>query len=89
MDAVVDLPADPQATKPVQVGERALHAPALGAESGTMLGVAPGYQRLHAEVSGSSAAMSRDRGHHAPSRTPSRDSVVSSRRRAHPGRTVR
>jgi hypothetical protein len=32
------------------VGERALHEPALGAESATVLGVAPGYQRFHAEV---------------------------------------
>ncbi|MFB7505291.1 GAF domain-containing protein [Streptomyces broussonetiae] len=50
MDVVVDLPADPQPAEPVQVGERALRAPALGAEAGTVLCVAPGCQRLHAEV---------------------------------------
>ncbi|MGW9023926.1 hypothetical protein ACWGQ5_06725 [Streptomyces sp. NPDC055722] len=34
----------------MQVGERALHESALGVESGTVLGAAPGYQRFHAEV---------------------------------------
>lgn len=45
-----DLLADPQATEPVQVSERTLHDPALSAELGTVLGAAPGDQRLHAEV---------------------------------------
>lgn len=36
MDVVAYLPADPQAAEPVQVGERALHDPALGAEPGTV-----------------------------------------------------
>jgi hypothetical protein len=30
MDVVADLPADPQSAEPVQMGERALHDPALG-----------------------------------------------------------
>jgi hypothetical protein len=38
MNVVADLPADAQAAEPVQVGERALHDPALGAESGAVLG---------------------------------------------------
>ncbi|MFE2626351.1 hypothetical protein ACFXDP_00130 [Streptomyces sp. NPDC059374] len=32
MDVVADLSADPQATEPVEVGERALHDPAFGAD---------------------------------------------------------
>jgi hypothetical protein len=38
VDVVAYLPADPQAAEPVQVGERAFHDPALGAESGAVLG---------------------------------------------------
>lgn len=34
----------------MQVGERALHNPALGAEPGTVLGAPPGGPRLPAEV---------------------------------------
>lgn len=50
MDVVTDLPADPRATEPVRVGERALQDPALGAEPGTMPGTPSGDPRLHAEV---------------------------------------
>lgn len=49
MDVVAGLPADPQAAEPVQVGERTLHGPALGAQSGAVLGAASGDHRLHAE----------------------------------------
>ena len=49
MDVVAYLPADPQATEPVQVGKRALHTPALGARAGTVLGATAGDQRLHPE----------------------------------------
>ncbi|GAA3482947.1 hypothetical protein GCM10018966_093740 [Streptomyces yanii] len=42
MDVVAYLPADPQAAQPVQVGERALHDPALGAKAGAVLGTAAG-----------------------------------------------
>jgi hypothetical protein len=50
MDVIADLPADPQAAEPVQVGKGTLHNPALGTESGAVLGAAPGDDRLHAEV---------------------------------------
>lgn len=40
MDVVAYLPADPQAAEPVQMGERTLHAPALDAQAGTVLGAA-------------------------------------------------
>ncbi|GGX45546.1 hypothetical protein GCM10010353_70450 [Streptomyces chryseus] len=50
MDVVADFPADPQAAEPVQASERALHAPALASEAGTVLGAAAGDYRLHAEV---------------------------------------
>lgn len=49
MDVVADLPADPQAAKPVEVGESALHDPALGAQPGAVLGATSGDHRLHAE----------------------------------------
>jgi hypothetical protein len=45
----VDVPADPQAAEPVQMGERALDNPALSAQSGTVLGAPPGDQRFHSE----------------------------------------
>lgn len=50
MDVVAYLPADPQATEPVQMGERALGDPALGAQAGAVPGAAADDQRLHAEV---------------------------------------
>ena len=50
MDVVSDLPADPQAAEPVQVGERPLHDPALGAQAGAVLGAAPGDQWFHTEI---------------------------------------
>lgn len=50
MDVVAYLPADPQAAEPVQVSERALHDPALGAQAGAVLGAAAGDDRLHSEV---------------------------------------
>lgn len=37
MDVVTYLPADSQAAEPVQMGERALHYPALGAQAGAVL----------------------------------------------------
>ncbi|GAA2424583.1 hypothetical protein GCM10010421_08930 [Streptomyces glaucus] len=49
MDVVAYLPADPRAAEPVQVSERALDAPVLGAESGAVFGAATGDQWLHAE----------------------------------------
>lgn len=45
MDVVVDLSAGAQAAKPVQVGERVLHCPALGAQAGAVRGAAPGEVR--------------------------------------------
>lgn len=57
MDVVADLPADPQTAEPVQVGERALHNPALPAEAGPMLAATAGYQRLHAEVPDETAVL--------------------------------
>lgn len=50
MDVVTRFPADPQAAGPVQVGERALHDPALGAQAGAVLSAPAGDQRLHAEI---------------------------------------
>lgn len=50
MDVVADLPADPQSAEPVQVGERTLHEPALGAEAGAVLGAATGDQQFHAWI---------------------------------------
>lgn len=49
MDVVADLPADPQAAEPAQVGENALDNPALGSESGAVFGAASCDQQLHAE----------------------------------------
>lgn len=57
VDVVAYLPADPQAAEPVQVGERALHDPALGAQAGAMLGAASCDQRLHAEVPDETAVL--------------------------------
>lgn len=57
MDVVSDLPADPQAAKPVQVGERPLHDPALGAESGAVLGASAGDQRFHTERADEAAVL--------------------------------
>ena len=50
VDVVAYLPADPQAAESVQVGERALDDPALGAKSGAVLGAPAGDQWLHAPV---------------------------------------
>jgi hypothetical protein len=47
VDVVSDLPADPQAAEPVQVGKRPLHDPALGAESGAVHGAPAGDPRFH------------------------------------------
>lgn len=47
MDVVTDLPADPQAAEPVQVGECTLHDPALGAQPGAVLGATSCDHRLH------------------------------------------
>lgn len=41
----------------MQVGERALHDPALGAESGAVLHAAAGDQRFHAEVPDQAAVL--------------------------------
>lgn len=57
MNVVAYLPADPQATEPVQVSERVLHGPALGAQAGTVVGAAAGDQRPHAEVPDESALL--------------------------------
>jgi hypothetical protein len=50
-------PADPQAAEPVQVGEGALHDPALVAQAGAVLGAAAGDQRLHTETPDESAVL--------------------------------
>lgn len=50
MDVIADLPADTQASEPVQVGEGAFHDPPLSAESGAVLDAPAGDERLHAEV---------------------------------------
>lgn len=50
MDVVADLPPDPQATEPVQMGECALHDPAVGAEPGTVFGPAAGDHRFHPKL---------------------------------------
>lgn len=50
MDVVPYLPADPQAAKPVQVGEGALYDAVLGAQSGTVLGAAAGDHRFYPAV---------------------------------------
>lgn len=57
MDVVADLPADAQAAEPVQVGEGALYDPALGAQTGAVLGTAPGDHGLHAEVRDEAAVL--------------------------------
>ncbi len=57
MDVVADLPADPQTAEPVQVSERALYDPALGAESGAVFGAPAGDQRFHAEAPNESAVL--------------------------------
>lgn len=57
MDVVADLPADPQATEPVQMGKGAFHHPALSPEPGTVLGGAPGDDRLHTEVPDQAAVL--------------------------------
>ena len=57
MDVVAYLPADPQAAEPVQVGERAFHDPALGAESGAVFGAPAGDDRLHAEIPDQAAVL--------------------------------
>ena len=46
MDVVAELPADPQRAEPVQVGEGALHNPALLPRPDAVLGAAAGDQRL-------------------------------------------
>lgn len=50
MEVVAHLPAGSQAAESVQVGERALHDPALHAEPGAVLGAPAGDQRPHAEI---------------------------------------
>jgi hypothetical protein len=57
VDVVAHPPADPQAAEPVQVGERASHDPALGAESGAVLGAPAGDDRLHAEIPDQAAVL--------------------------------
>lgn len=57
MDVVADLPADPQAAEPVQVGEGTFDNPALGTESGAMFGAASSDQRLHAERADEAAVL--------------------------------
>ncbi|GGR01360.1 hypothetical protein GCM10010280_56790 [Streptomyces pilosus] len=58
MDVIADLPADPQAAEPVQLGEGALYSPGSGAESRAMFGAASRDQRLEAEREKSSASLS-------------------------------
>ncbi len=57
MDVVADLPADPQAAEPVQVGEGALDNPALGSEPGAVFRAASRDQRLHAERADEAAVL--------------------------------
>lgn len=57
MDVVADLPADPQAAEPVQVGECSLHDPALRAQARAVLGAPAGDQRLHAEIPDEAAVL--------------------------------
>lgn len=49
MDVVADLPADPQAAEPVQMGESTLDNPAVSAQPAAMLGVPAGDQRFHSQ----------------------------------------
>ncbi len=57
MDVVADLPADPQAAEPVQVGEGALDNPALSAESGAVFSTTSRDQWLHAERADEAAVL--------------------------------
>jgi hypothetical protein len=57
VDVVAYLPADPQPAEPVQVGERTFHDPALGAESGAVLGAPAGDDRLHTEIPDQAAVL--------------------------------
>jgi len=57
MDVVADLPADPQAAEPVQVGERALDNPASVAEPGAVFGAAASDQRFHTEYADQAAVL--------------------------------
>ncbi len=58
MRVVADLPAEPWAAKPAQVGEGALNEPASGARRpGAVLGAAAGDQRFHAETADEAAVL--------------------------------
>lgn len=57
MDVVADLPADSQPAKPMQMGEGPFHHPALGAETGAVLGAPAGDQRLHPKTSHEAAVL--------------------------------
>ncbi|GGT00653.1 hypothetical protein GCM10010259_14050 [Streptomyces daghestanicus] len=57
MDAVAYRPADPQATGPVQMGERPLHGPALGVRAGAVPGAAASDQRFHTEIPDQAAVL--------------------------------
>lgn len=50
MDVVTGLPADAQAAKPVQVGERTFRKPALSAQSAAVLDARRAMTGFHAEV---------------------------------------
>jgi hypothetical protein len=50
VDVVTDLPTDPQAAEPVQVGERTLDNPALSAQSRAVFGASAGDQGFHSQT---------------------------------------
>jgi hypothetical protein len=49
VDVVPYLPADPQTAEPVQMSKRTLDNPALGTETGPVLGAPARDDRLHPE----------------------------------------
>lgn len=53
----VAVPADPQAAEPVQMGERALHDPALRTRAGAVRDPSTDDQRLHTEVTDEAAVL--------------------------------
>jgi hypothetical protein len=57
MEVVTDLPADPQAAEPVQVGESTLDKPALSAETGAVFSAASRDQWLHSQRADEAAVL--------------------------------
>lgn len=57
VDVIAYLPANPQATEPIQIRKRALHDPPLGTQSRAVLGAPPGNHRLHPESADEAAVL--------------------------------